>query len=95
MAVPYDEEAITGDNVTVKTLNATKIASGPATRVEITVENAPCRVFVDGTAPTTSLGHEIYAGDEITLDDTTSIDQFQAIATTAVNYTLRATYFSG
>ena len=60
----------------------------------VTVETAQVRFTVDGTAPTTTIGHLANPGDTIYLDSNADIDAFRAIRTGSVSGVLKAT-FSG
>ena len=62
-----------------------------ATKALITVEDNPIRIRIDGTDPTTAVGHLLSAGDSITLEFTSDIYEFGAIATGG-NAVLRVTY---
>lgn len=62
-----------------------------ALSANITVEDNPIRVRWDGTAPTTTEGHLMQAGDQMKLDFTADIWHFRAIATGG-NAKLRITY---
>lgn len=59
---------------------------------EITIETAPIRFTVDGTAPTTTVGHLVNPGDVIRLDSNEDITAFRAIRTTATSGTIKVTY---
>jgi hypothetical protein len=99
---PYAFESITiDDTVGGVGLTASKYkpgndpnngnASRDAARVFITVETAACRYNYDGTAPTSTTGHLLGAGDVITLVGDDAIRNFRAIRTGASS-TLQVTY---
>lgn len=56
------------------------------------VEGGPIRIRMDGTAPTTSVGHLLDPGQS-DIFGAKEVRGMQAIATTAQNATLRATYY--
>ena len=58
----------------------------------ITVEDATSRVYVDGTVPTASVGHEVHDGDIIELESADELQKFRAIRRDSVNVILRASY---
>lgn len=59
----------------------------------ITVETAPIRFTVDGTAPVAGgPGHLVYPGDTIKLESNEDIAQFKAIRETSTSGVLRVTY---
>ena len=60
----------------------------------ITCETAQVRFTVDGTAPTTTVGHLLNPGDVLRLDSNADIAAFRAIRTGATSGVLKAT-FSG
>jgi len=60
----------------------------------VTAETAQVRFTVDGTAPTTTVGHLLNPGDTLELDSNEDIDAFRAIRTGAASGVLKAT-FSG
>jgi hypothetical protein len=60
----------------------------------ITCETAEIRYTVDGTAPTTTVGHLLSPRDVLILDSNADIAAFRAIRTGATSGVLKAT-FSG
>jgi hypothetical protein len=58
----------------------------------ITVETASIRFTVNGTAPTTTVGHIADPGDVIELDSLADMAAFRAIRTTSVSAVITATY---
>lgn len=98
---PYDYDDITVDNTAGGVgLTAAKLRPIPGSdgalkeckRVIMTVETAAMRYTYDGTAPTTSLGHLVNAGDIIVLLGQPSLDNFRAIRTGGTSADLRVTY---
>ena len=58
----------------------------------ITVETAQIRFTLDGTAPTTTVGHLLNAGDILELDSLEDMKSFRAIRTGATSATIHVTY---
>ena len=67
---------------------------GTSKRALLTVETAQIRFRLDGTAPTSSVGHIANAGDQIVLASNGDIANFKAIRTTSTSATLRCSYSS-
>lgn len=57
-----------------------------------TLETGPIRFTLDGTAPTTTTGHLMNAGDTLTIRNAFDIQNFRAIRTTATSGELFVTY---
>ena len=82
---PYDYEDLTVDNTSGGVaLDSTKVKNNTnrlkeAQRVILTLETNDIRYTTDGTAPTTSLGHLMSAGDVVILQGQPTIDNFRAI----------------
>jgi len=57
----------------------------------ITVEDANVRFRLDGTAPTTTEGHVLTSGQNLTLSNASDINNFSAIRDDAVDAVLRVT----
>lgn len=64
---------------------------GPCVVAFITVETANIRFRLDGTAPTTTEGHKLTNGQNLTLACESDIRNFLAIRDDAVDATLRVT----
>ena len=62
------------------------------TKAFVTVETAQIRFTLDGTAPTTAVGHLLEIGDILKLDSTADLASFRAIRTGAVSASLQCTY---
>lgn len=58
----------------------------------ITVETAPIRYWVDGSAPTSSEGHLVGDGGTIVLQSNDEIRKFRAIRSTGVSGVLQITF---
>ncbi len=61
----------------------------------VTVEDAPIRVQLDGTAPTANDGHLINPGDSFDLESPDELSNFRAIRTGSVSATLQVSYSLG
>lgn len=57
-----------------------------------TLETAQVRFWSDGTTPTSSVGHIMNAGDNLTLNSCSEMYGFKAIRTGATSGVLRCTY---
>jgi len=57
----------------------------------MTLEGANIRFTVDGTTPTTTKGHQLVNGQNLTLSNSSDIGNFRAIRDNAVDATLRVT----
>ena len=84
-------ESITIDN-TVGGKGFTLAKYGTNVYAFITVETAQIRFTLDGTAPTTTVGHLLNAGDVLELDSNADIVSFRAIRTGATSATIHVTY---
>ncbi len=89
--VATDFEALAITNAVAVALTEAKIAN--KVKAMITVETAEIRWRIDGTAPTTTVGHMGAKGDIIMLTNATDIGHFKAIATSATAASLSITYF--
>ena len=57
-----------------------------------TLEGAPIRFLMDGTTPTSAIGHLMQPGDNLTLQNPWDIQKFRAIRTTGTSGSLYVTY---
>ena len=99
---PYSHEKLTVDATSggvtftaAKLLNTASVAEhiqGPARHILITTETAPFRWTIDGTAPTTTVGHLANAGSVIELANMSAMKAFRAIRTTSTSAELHVTY---
>lgn len=96
---PYTATFLTGSNAKGKeTLSvggsAVPFAAAPtgATKAVITTETADVRYWIDGSTPTTTVGHLIKAGGGINLDSAGQIANFKAIAVSG-SAVLQISYF--
>lgn len=95
------EDVVADDTVGGKALTAaeydpttsTSETGRQARRAMITVETAAARYTLDGTAPTTALGHLLAIGQIVFIDGINNIRRFRAIRTTGSSADLRVTYF--
>jgi hypothetical protein len=86
----YDaHEAITVSSTAVTPTAATVAQRNKAL---ITVEDAAVRFRFDGTAPTSTTGHELEDGDVLILDSANQIGNVQFIRRDGTDATLRASY---
>lgn len=90
--VATDFETLAITNAVAVALTEAKIAN--KVKAMITVETAEIRWRIDGTAPTTAVGHIGAKGDIIMLTNATDISHFSAIATSATSAALSITYFA-
>lgn len=90
----YDYESVTVSTVAISlTKDKFNPADGrPASGAYITVENASCRFRCDGTAPTSTEGHQLSAGDTVMIYGNNNLRYFQAIRDTGVDAMLRVSY---
>ena len=84
-----DFETVTVSTVS-KPLTQTKLLN--YTQAFITVETAPVRFQVDGTLPTAAVGHQLDAGDTLSLDSRTQLTNFKAIRTGGTDAVLSVSY---
>lgn len=86
-------EAVTVDD-TAGGVALTSAEYGTCLLAYISVETAPIRFTIDGTAPTTSVGHLVTPGNDIVLTSNEDIAAFRAIRTGAVSAVIQCTYSS-
>lgn len=104
MFFPYpalDAEAFAFETITVTggalpfTVTKAFIADTmPAERAVVTVETAPVRFTLDGTVPTSTVGHLLNPGDVLVVQAETNLRNFRVIVVSA-NATLQVTYYRG
>src|SRR3990167_8151580 len=82
-------ESVTVSTTAVELTDATKAS---ATFATITCEGAIVRFRLDGTAPTASVGHELFAGDILELDSGDQVTKAQFISRDGGSATLRVSY---
>ena len=98
---PMNHESVSvDDTVGGVALTATKYFTHEAGGIHtyavealITAETAETRWTVDGTAPTTTVGHLLSVGSGLLLQGTAAITAFRAIKTGGTNATFKVTYF--
>jgi hypothetical protein len=103
MSLPGAYEVVTASatakGFTATNISPTNVAAAMYGRVAesvlLTVEGDTIRFRIDGTAPTTSLGHALGTGAILELEGRETISQFLAINTAASTSTVRATFFYG
>jgi hypothetical protein len=89
--VASEYEALTIDS-TAGGVALTAAKYGTCTKAFITVETAQIRFTVDGTAPTTTAGHILNAGDNLDIDSNEDIAAFRAIRTGSTSGVIQCTY---
>lgn len=93
--MPYGaHEAVTVDD-TAGGVALTAATIIPFNRAFLTVETAAFRFTVDGTAPTTAVGHLAQPGDVIKLSSNDELTRFRAIRQGSVSATVMASYGAG
>lgn len=92
--IPYDFETITIDSTVGGVgLTASKLNSTPKPkRAFITFETAQCRMTMDGTAPTTTVGHLYNPTQSLMLEGYSQMNGFKAIRVGGTSATLQVTY---
>jgi hypothetical protein len=80
---------------TAKTLTAATYqnATNQAVSALLSLETAEIRYTLDGTVPTTAVGHIMSAGQSMTLVNQHQLANFQAIRTGGTSGALKVTYF--
>ena len=63
-----------------------------AERAFFTVETAAIRYTIDGTTPTTTVGHLLSSGDIVLIDGYENIANFRAIRTGGTSASIKVTY---
>jgi hypothetical protein len=74
-------------------LSVTSGGGSVISSVVCTLETAQVRFRTDGTNPTTTEGHLLETGQQLTLADQTSVIKFKAIRTGAVSGVLKCSYY--
>lgn len=93
----YDHEAITISTTAIG-FTSTKVVPDndqnprPAFEAYVTVETDKVRYRLDGTDPTSTTGHELAAGDTLTITGTNNIRRAKFIRSGTGDATLRVTY---
>ena len=80
--------AATAIGITAGLLNAD--SEKPIERAILTLETAQVRWTIDGTTPTSSVGHLMEVGDQLILEGYEDIAKFKAIRTGGVSGVLKA-----
>jgi hypothetical protein len=92
--VPLGYESVTAGSAAVGlTASVYASTSGTASYALIDVESADIRYLVTGANPSSSNGHPVANGGELTLCGIDAIRQFKAIRSGGSDATLRVTYF--
>jgi CO dehydrogenase/acetyl-CoA synthase alpha subunit len=90
-SIASEYEALTIDN-TAGGIACTAAKYTGCRRAFMTLETAQIRFTIDGTAPTTTVGHILDIGDILKLDSAEDIAAFRAIRTGGTSGSLRCTY---
>jgi hypothetical protein len=78
---------------TASTLGIASMDNKYPSKVVCTLETAQIRIRMDGVNPTTTEGHILDIGQQITLSDPASINGFRAIRTGGNSGVLKCSYF--
>lgn len=70
----------------------TQATAGGSNKATVTVEVAPVRFRVDGTAPTATVGHLLDVGDTLVLGSNDEIERIKFISSDGVTASLSVTY---
>lgn len=90
--IPFDYETITVASLAIG-FTASKLASSPKPKkVFVSVETARIRYRIDGTDPTSTVGHILDPMDTLVLEGFSQLNNFKAIRTGATSGTLQVTY---
>lgn len=90
--IPYDFETITVANTAIG-LTASKLASSPKPkRVFITFETAQCRMRMDGTDPTSTVGHLYNPTQSLLLEGYSQMNNVKWIRTGTTSAVIQVTY---
>ena len=92
---PFAYEAITVADAVVGLTAATYTQTGYAVQAFITLESAQIRWRIDGTDPTSSEGHLLEIGQNLTLNDSQAVKNFRAIRTGSSSGVMKVTYLKG
>lgn len=92
--IPYTFDQITIDNTSGgKSITSANINASPKPKkVIITIETAQIRYTIDGTAPTSSVGHLCNPFDVIVLEGYSQIQNFKAIRAGGTSATISISY---
>ena len=92
--IPYDFETLTIDNTVAGIpLSADKLLSDPRPkRAFLTFETAQCRIRLDGTAPTSTIGHLYNPTQSLMLEGYSQLNNFKAIRTGDNSAKIQVTY---
>ena len=92
--LPYDFEsiAVTATVIGLTTAKLSPNSAPPPTAALLTLETAAIRFRMDGVEPTTSEGHLMSSGDQLTLSSIDQLRKFRAIRDTNTSGVLKVTY---
>ena len=82
------------ESITVSTSSVALTAAtfGDAQHAFITVETAAIRFWLDGTAPTATVGHVLDIADKLELNSNTQLEDVRFIRRDGTDATLRVSY---
>ncbi len=90
--IPYDFETITVAATAIG-LTASKLSSDPKPKqVILTLETASIRYRIDGSNPTSSVGHLMNARASLVLEGFSQLNNFKAIRTGGTSGSFSVTY---
>ena len=90
--IPFDFETITVASIAIG-LTASKLTTTPKPkRAFITFETAQCRMRMDGTDPTDTVGHLYNPTQSLLLEGYSQLNNVKWIRTGATSATLQVTY---
>ena len=93
--VPYAYESITVADAAISLTSATYDQVGYNIQAFITLETAQVRWRIDGTDPTSSEGHLLEIGQNLSLNDSQAVKNFRAIRTGSSSGVIKVTYLKG
>jgi len=88
-AQDYEKITVSTDAIGITVSKLRNSMYGPCTGAFITVEDANVRFRLDGTDPTTTEGHMLTNGQNLTLGSESDVGKFRAIRDDAVDAVLR------
>jgi len=90
--IPFTDEAITITDTSKKLTTAKLQSDPPPKQAIITVETASLRYRLEGSTPTSSVGHKINANSSLVLEGFTQLNNFRAIRTGSTSAKIYVTY---
>jgi hypothetical protein len=92
--IPYTFETITVTDTAIGlTASSTYLLASPRPkRAFLTFETAQCRIRMDGTIPTSTVGHLYNPTQSLMLEGHSQLNNFKAIATGVTSAKIQVTY---